>query len=194
MDKLFSSKSKSAQPVWTFTIDSSGETISCSGRPVFQFTTQKSEPHLTISRLPPPGPWSPAPIPVGTCTVHKFPSSKVDVTLHGHEFLLKRDFLKSDNHHFDYPPLGHFKWKPDAWGGSKLELFDNERRLLARYNKKVSLKGQGQQIEVLVQGDERFVEMVVVTAMAMRHYIEVENKDIKKVTKILDGVGEVMGG
>jgi hypothetical protein len=50
------------------------------------------------------------------------------------------------------------------------------------------LKGQGQQIEVFVQGDERFVEMVVVTALAMRHYIEVENKDIKKVTDILDVV------
>jgi hypothetical protein len=187
MDKLFS-KSKSPQPVYTFTLDSSGETVSCSGKPVFHLTTQKSKPHLTISRLPPPGPWSPAPTPIGTCTVHKFPSSKVDISLHGHEFLLKRDLLKSDNHHFDYPPLGHFKWKPDAWGGSKLELFDNERRLLARYHKKLSLKGQGQQIEVFVQGDERFVEMVVVTALAMRHYIEVENKDIKKVTDILDVV------
>jgi hypothetical protein len=68
-------------------------------------------------------------------------------------------------------------------------LFDNERRLLARYNKKLSLKGQGQQIEVLFQGDERFVEMVIVTALAMRYYTEVENKDIKVATDILDAVG-----
>lgn len=102
----------------------------------------------------------------------------MDVSLHGYEFPLKRDLLKSDNHHFDYPPLGHFKWKPDAWGGSKL----------ATYHKKLSLTGQGQQIEVLVQGDERFVEMVVVTALAMRHYIAVENKDIKMVTDVLEAV------
>lgn len=114
----------------------------------------------------------------------------MDVSLHGYEFLLKRDFLKSDNHHFDYPPLGHFKWKPDEWGGSKLELFDSERRLLARYHKKgLSFTGRGQQIEVFVAGDEQFVEMVIVTALAMRHYIEVENKDIKTVTKVFDIVG-----
>lgn len=102
--------------------------------------------------------------------------------------MLKRDLLKSDNHHFDYPPLGHFKWKPDAWGGSKLELFDSGRRLLARYDKKLSLTGKGEQIEVFVPGDERFVEMVIVTALAMRHYIEVENQDIQKVTDILEAV------
>jgi hypothetical protein len=31
--------------------------------------------------------------------------------------------------------------------------------------------------------------MVIVTALAMRYYIEVENKDIKVVTDILDVVG-----
>ncbi|EAW10828.1 uncharacterized protein ACLA_053020 [Aspergillus clavatus NRRL 1] len=188
MDKLFSS-SKTTSPVYTFTIDNKGQTVNCRDvnqtiLSIFSFHIQKSKPHLIISRVPPPG-WNATPFVIATCTLHRSPSSKIDVSIRGREFQLKRDLLKGDNHHFDYPPLGHFKWKPDAWGGSKLELYDSSRQLLAKYKEKTSLLKSSQQLEVFVRGDEMLLDMILVTALVMRHYMQVENKQIDTVMDVL---------
>lgn len=186
---------RTPQPVCRLTLDETGETLFCpepSGQslPAFRVKIQKSQPHLTISRIPPREPWQSTSFPIGTSSLHPSPSSKIDVSLHGHEFLLKRDLLKSDNHHFEYPPLGHFKWKPDPWGGSTLELFDSARRLIAKY-RKGSLRSD--QIELYVRADEQLMDLAVVTGLAMRLLIMRENKDIDLVFRTLDTMGSLGG-
>lgn len=187
---------KTPQPVCTLHLDGTGETVSFQGTrgqnlPVFKVNIQKSEPHLTVSRIPPPGPWASMPFIIGTSSLHPSPSSKIDVSLCGHGFLLKRDIIRSDNHHFEYPSLGHFKWKPDPWGGSSLELFNSARQLIAKYKKGSSRSGQ---IDLYVETDEGLTDLVVVTGLAMRLLLMRENKEIDFVFKTLDKVGGLVGG
>ncbi|KAL5356147.1 hypothetical protein BJX96DRAFT_162230 [Aspergillus floccosus] len=170
---------RNPQPVCTLVFDNTGQNlcrVDPGGHqiPIFKVHFQKKEPHLIISRLPPPGTWSTAPLTVGTSRLHRSPSSKIDVSLHGHEILLKRDLLKSDNHHFDFPSLGHFKWKPDGWGGSSLKLYDNEQRLIAKCKGKTPQRGQ---IEIFVQGGDQLVDLVAVTGLAMQLFTMRENKE-----------------
>lgn len=185
-----------SQPVCTLTLDGAGQTVTCPGPsgqkiPVFNVNIQKSQPHLTVSRIPPQGQWASDAFTIGSCSLHKSPSSKIEVSLHGHEFMLKRDIIKSDNHHFEYPSLGHFKWKPDPWGGSSLELFDSSRELIAKVKKGSSRSGQ---IDLYVGVDEQLTDLVVVTGLAMRMLMMREDHEIEFVFKTLDKVGSLMGG
>lgn len=187
---------RTPQPVCTLTLDETGETLSCPGPsgqsvPLFKVNIQKSQPHLTISRMTTPGPWQSTPFTIGSSSLHRSPSSKIDVSLHGQEFLLKRDLIKSDNHHFEYPSLGQFKWKPDPWGGSTLELFNGARQLIAKYKKGPSRSGQ---IDLYVRADERLMDLVVVTGLAMRLLVMRENREIDFVFNTLDKMGSLVGG
>lgn len=187
---------RNPQPVCTLAFDNTGQNLCRVDRsghhiPIFRVHFQKNEPHLIVSRLPSPGTWSTAPSPVGTSRLHKSPSSKIDVSVHGHEFLLKRDLLKSDNHHFDFPSLGHFKWKPDGWGGSSLKMYDNGQRLIAKCKGKTPQSGQ---IEIFVQGSEQLLDLVAVTGLAMQLFTMRENKEDDMFFDALDKVGSVLGG
>ncbi|RJE20923.1 hypothetical protein PHISCL_06745 [Aspergillus sclerotialis] len=185
--------SRSPQPYLTLAFDTTGEVLfgaAPGGQnvPVFKVQIQKDEPHLIICRLPPPGAWTANPSTLGTIRLHRSPSSKIDVSLHGHEFMLKRDLLKSDNHHFEFPSLGRFKWKPDPWGGHSLKLYDDAQRLIAKYKGKSFKKSQ---IELFVQASEQLVDLVTVTGLGMQLFTMRENEEDDIFFDILD---TVMGG
>lgn len=94
----------------------------------------------------------------------------------------------SSSHNFDWGPYGNLQWK-QSFGGSDLQLFDSSGRLIAT----TKTKSKSSRIEVLVPGDEPFVDMVVTTAIAKIKQSQKGVKDASTGADVVDVVSAIVG-
>jgi hypothetical protein len=93
-------------------------------------------------------------------------SFKIDIELHGQHSQLKRGGKWRNKHVFEWPPIGTLHWK-ERERGKELQLVDEDGRTLVRcVSDKAFFFEQAGRIEILVPGDDSFVDMCVVTSLA----------------------------
>lgn len=92
---------------------------------------------------------------------------------------MKPNPISGTGNRFEYPAFGRFKWSGDNIVGSSIVLYDEAGTKLAKYKPMKSL-------EILVNSNEEFIDMVVVSALAAAG----SRKQDKKVGEgIAEGVG-----
>jgi hypothetical protein len=101
---------------------------------------------------------------MGAIRLHSL-SSKMDITVQGHNTVMERDrWGSSGGYRFFWPPVGQLVWDTN---GSEMFLSDESGRTVARFVFSPGcIDNRSARIEVLVPGDEIFVDLVVVTAIA----------------------------
>ncbi|ETN40401.1 uncharacterized protein HMPREF1541_04678 [Cyphellophora europaea CBS 101466] len=177
MPKNYGSKSLAFR---TFTFDKKGEVLFThdkGGRRMPAYAVSKSrfsKPHVRVARIAGSS-WHPQTFDIGSIAFHSL-SSKMDINLHGHSMQMRRDALSfSGRHNFDWPPVGNLEWKEKKLG-NELHLLDSGDRVLARCKSKWSKIGEKSgTIEILVPGDDYFIDMVVVTGLAKWKYQKKEH-------------------
>lgn len=70
-------------------------------------------------------------------------------------------------------PVGKLTWKSDGMGYSKL-LVDESKKTLAKYSLKDDMK-----LDFFVTGDERFIDLVIATSVALWVRTARESSDMK---------------
>lgn len=158
-----------------------------SGHVIPAYEVQKSrtsKSQIQIARLGGTHGWGPRRFDIGAIKLHTY-SSKVDVSLHGAYTTMRLNSTLSSSHNFDWAPYGHLQWKQN-FTGSEMQLYDDSGRLLAT----ARIKSKACNIEVLVPGDEFFVDMIVSTAVAK---IRQSRKEIKDASTGSDIVSAIVG-
>lgn len=145
------------------------------GFPVFSITSSSmSKPHMTIT------PANNLHHIVATVSLHSL-SSKIDITIHGRPLQLYRGDHFSTGHSFHHPTAGELKWKESGFLGTGLTLVDASGRELCRYKKR---KG----FDVLVQVDHAFMDMILVTGLAMAKYKKLENESGEAAGEVVSAI------
>ena len=155
----------------SFTFDPDGAVLfthDLTGRRQPAYTVQKpkfSRHHASVSRIAGQS-WNPHTTEIGSFKIHSL-SSKIDLDLHGHTSQIRRGGKwHITRHTFEWPPLGTLEWREEQ-SGRGLHLIDEGGRTLARCLSKCTSTGeQTGKIEILVPGDDKFVDMCVVTSLA----------------------------
>ncbi|PGH35635.1 hypothetical protein GX50_01483 [[Emmonsia] crescens] len=125
---------------------------------------------------------------VGSATFHTF-SSKIDINLStNHVITMKRPDPFSTTRRFEsLTPLGTLEWKSDGGAlgslvSSNLKLVDASGRTVARYEKHSSLLSkQSDAITLLVPELDGFLDIVIITCMAMIEYRRVEDDEVEEI-------------
>ncbi|KAF2802324.1 uncharacterized protein BDZ99DRAFT_349450, partial [Mytilinidion resinicola] len=103
---------------------------------------------------------------IGNANFHSL-TSTTDLNLRGEPIRMKMSQLSGD-FNLEHYPFGKLKWKVSKMTGSGFELCTGSGSKLARL-KSAGIPGLGEKrLEVLVACDERFVELVVLSAMAAK--------------------------
>ncbi|KAH8803621.1 hypothetical protein F5884DRAFT_904119 [Xylogone sp. PMI_703] len=193
--------SDNPQPVYTFVFDDEAEvlfSLATNGQriPLHKIkSSKKSKPNLTVARIPQNAASNLMPAIIATSTSRSWSlSGSIDISLHGRNIKMKKDPMStSQTYSFSYPPLGNFKWKSDMWLGSSFKLFDAAGQLLARHKSNSSWKGKSEQtIELYVIGQDEFIDMVVVTALAVAKRQEKDTEEVEEVVDAVDIMHSVM--
>ncbi|KAF7543638.1 hypothetical protein G7Z17_g10581 [Cylindrodendrum hubeiense] len=104
--------------------------------------------------------------PVGYATFHTF-SSTIDMSLGGHHIPLKESTFAT-KHSFQVPNMGRFQWKYSLLSGSH-QLYDASGQKIAKLSSvTLSLRGE-RKLELMVQCNGFFMDLVVMSAMATEH-------------------------
>ncbi|KAF2494367.1 hypothetical protein BU16DRAFT_562027 [Lophium mytilinum] len=105
---------------------------------------------------------------IGNANFHSFPST-TDLNLRGEPIPMKMNQL-SGNLSLEHYPFGklRWKWKLDRYTGTGLELTTASGSKLAQLKSAGIHRLREKRLEVLVVCDERFVELVVLSAMAAK--------------------------
>lgn len=82
--------------------------------------------------------------------------------------------------------MGNFKWKADESGSSTLAMQDGAGKTVAKYKSKGML-GAEKQLQIMVQCDDFFVEMALVTALVMKQSASEQNEAAIEVVSALAG-------
>ncbi|KAH8684125.1 hypothetical protein BGZ61DRAFT_455659 [Ilyonectria robusta] len=141
-----------------------------SAPPLYSVRVTSKKPNVTLSR----GYMSPENI-IGYATVHAF-SSTNELSLRGQPMSMKQSMF-GDKYSFTVPHMGNFKWKPSMFSGSH-ELYDGSGQKLAKLGSG-GLFSSEKKLELMVPGDDFFMDLVVLTAIAA-----------KEITKLGEKVGE----
>lgn len=150
------------------------ENSSGSPKPAYVFNNAGgvSQSQIQVSRLSANHGWRPQrPLDIGLLHLHTH-LSKVDLYLHGGSTTMRLNSTRSSSHKFGWAPYGSLQWKQN-FSGSEMRLIDGFGRLVA----KVRRSQRSASIEIFVPGDECFVDMVVVTAVAKMRQQRKETKD-----------------
>lgn len=134
---------------------------------------------------------------IGSVIYHSM-SSKIDVSVHGESFQMKRRDILSCGHSFKTTPLPfEMQWKEEDIVSSNLKLVDQEKRVIARYRKSSKLHNmfsrsnnnkRASELQIMIPLDDRMLDAVVITGLAAAEYRRRSDQEISKV------VGEVVGG
>lgn len=153
----------------SFTFDTDGDVLfthDITGRRTPAYEVQKSAlSRHKVSRISGDN-WNPQVAEIGGFKVHTI-SSRIDVELHGHSSQIRRGTKwRPSKHTLEWPPLGNLEWK-EMQSGKELYLLDEAGRTLARCVSKLADVGEHMgSLEILVPGDDKFVDMCVVTSLA----------------------------
>jgi hypothetical protein len=153
----------------SFTFDAEGTVlftrdITGKRRPAYSIQQRRLSNQTEVSRISGPN-WNPTIGKVGCFRLHNT-SSRIDIDLHGHAFQIRRQGRWRPKQVIEWPPLGVLEWKEKA-RGQELHMIDDTGRTLARCVANSGLVGERTgQIDILVPGDDRFVDMCVVTSLA----------------------------
>lgn len=88
-----------------------------------------------------------------------------------------------------YTPNGELKWKYSK-GGSAVELWDQRKVKLARYEFKSSSTGGQPKLEIFVQGDDAFIDLILMSGVA----VLVQKKKEMSEAKIAGEVASAVAG
>lgn len=134
--------------------------------------SKTSKPHITL--------WKNN-IEVYTARLHSF-SSKIDVFTHGQPMTLSESNL-SGNITIHHPQQGDLKWKISQLSGTSAELIDPRGMKLAAI-KSNHMPGMGEKkIELMVQFDPMFLDMVLGSAMTV----------MMQMKALSEAMGEIAG-
>lgn len=153
----------------TFTFDERGEVLcthDITGRrqPAYSIEKRKYSNRARVARISGEN-WNPRVRDIGWFRVHTL-SSKIDIELHGHASQIQRGGKWRSKYAFEWPSLVDLQWM-ERPSGKSLHLIDEEGRTLARCISKQAYGGEQMgKIEILVPGDDEFVDMCVVTSLA----------------------------
>lgn len=149
--------------------------------PMFTVQSSKhSKPNVEVFRLLANGVQQ----PFSTATFSSM-SGSITLSVKGHEVKLKDSM--GDGPSFD-GPHGKLKWKYSSMGG-KIILQDEAKNKLARYQYKDVPK-----LEIFVQGDEFFVDLVVASGVAITVKKGKDASDAKGVATAFKVIGALAGG
>jgi hypothetical protein len=163
-------------------LSSSSSTIyGANNQPMFHVKTSKhSKPNVVITRTNPSG--HPELQPFATGAFSSL-SGSINMTIQNQiELKISYDMNSmSGARKFVHPQYGNLKWGYDSMGSAQ-ELKDAQGQVLA----KVRNDGlSSPKLEILVNGGDAFVEMVVVTGVTC---LKAEEKEVKDVLKVLGKV------
>ena len=160
----------------SFTFDKDGEMLFERDRrgrniPAYAIETPKlSKPLARIARIEGSS-WDPRFTSIGTISrSSKSIAAKTGTSPYGRKIQIKKDAtIIREGQVFRYPPFGDLEWKEDARSGAIQQLWDDTGRVLAmlRWRRHPTGHETGR-IEVLVPGDEAFVDLVVLTGLAIQ--------------------------
>jgi hypothetical protein len=155
----------------TFIFNTEGDEIAAvdvSGRYIPRYAVKRSRlsgRDIAVTRLS--SGLGPSAGQIGAIRIHSL-SSKMDITVQGHNTVMDRDrWSSSGAYHVFWPPVGQLVWDTNGAYGSEMFLSDESGRTLARFvPSQGSNDNRSARIEILVPGDEMFVDLVIVTAIA----------------------------
>ena len=136
------------------TTESQIKAFNANGFEVARFMISGSRKEWSLSRLTTP---NTPPVPIATATYGSM-SGKTKIQVHGMELKLREELetiLET--------PMGNMKWKPDSsFSSRQMTLKDENKVVVAKATTKDELR-----CEVLVQGDERFLDYMLAGYVAL---------------------------
>lgn len=124
-------------------------------------------------------------VALGDASFHYFTSTS-DLRVRGQSIRLKKSELTGDLS-MTCPPMGKLKWKVKKLTGSLMVLCGSNGDRLAEFKPTGKFGfGDDMLLDILVPGDEFFVELVVLSAMAARALSRAENE---AAVGVMDGLG-----
>lgn len=129
---------------------------------------------------------------VGTIRFHTL-SSKIDINLHGTSFTMARkDVLGMGGHYFSNMAFGSdVQWKETSTFGSDMQMLDSQKRLIAKYSKKLKLSPAQTGFSSLIGAEKSasgleifmpihdlvLLDLIVLTGLASGEYRRQSNED-----------------
>lgn len=155
-------------------------------RPVFAIEESKSKPNLRIARILPNGDHQ----PLGSATWSSLKPGTTIMLRDQTEFKIKTDWeSESGSKKFSTPNWGPLEWTMDD-DGEGYGLIDQRGLQLAKYLYVSDSLGGEPRLDVFVEGDDMFVEMVVISGVAI---MKKEEKQLKQVARVMGHVGDLSG-
>lgn len=132
----------------------------------------------------------PADDALGTVSLHSW-SSKIDVSIHGECFQMKRKDMLSSGHSFKHSaqPL-EMQWKEEDFISDNLKLVDENKRVIALYRKNSRMKKllssnsrnkSSSELHILVPLEDHLLDIVVLTGLAAAEQRRQSNESWDKV-------------
>ncbi|KAH8878826.1 hypothetical protein GQ53DRAFT_814288 [Thozetella sp. PMI_491] len=108
-------------------------------------------------------------------------NSSATASLRGQPMKLRQNCLSGD-YTIDFPPIPDLKWEVNQLTGHSMNLKDRAGTRLAHYDPGWSEKSK---LDIVVQCDERLVEAIVISAMALA---ELNKKSNEMASEVLQAV------
>ncbi|KAJ4123067.1 hypothetical protein NW768_010060 [Fusarium equiseti] len=147
--------------------------------PLYTISKRLTNPSFLVHRGPP----APENI-IATASMH-ISTSTVDMSVYNQPIVIKYSSM-SGSWSFD-THMGRFKWKPNQYTGSGFELHDGQGNKIAKYGSAGLMNFGEKQISVHVPGDEFFIVMVLLSAVASKELAGVIDEVVGEVTGALLG-------
>ncbi|CAF3578060.1 unnamed protein product [Fusarium graminearum] len=143
--------------------------------PLYTISKRLSNPNFILHR------GFPAPEnAVAVASMH-ISTSTVDLSVYNQPMVIKNSSM-TGSWSFD-THMGKFKWKVNQYTGTGFELYDRQGNKIAKYGNAGLMNFGEKQLSIYVPGDEFFIAMVLLSAVA--------SKELAKI--IEEVVGEVAG-
>jgi hypothetical protein len=141
------------------------------------------KPNISLSRIGPDG--IPRQPPLATANASTLSGNVTFSVRGGPEIKLKTDWMSSTGAKSMSTPMGEFKWKADEMGMG-YDLYDQNKMKLAKFVSMTDSMSGDPRVDVLVPGDEFFIEMIVISAIAI---MKSDEKQVKILMKVLGHAG-----
>ena len=153
--------------------------------PLFSMTpTSFPQSGIQVSRVVG---WNPAlqEAPISEVRFHSLSTTNVDMQLHGQHLKIKNDGFSS-TYTMDDPRAGKLKWKSSS---KALELTDSAGTMLAKYQRKGAIgRSDGKRLDILIPCDDLFLDLIVVSALAVGRKREKDSKDAEAAGEVVSAL------
>jgi hypothetical protein len=114
-------------------------------------------------------------------------SSKTDLTIRGQGIRMTLNQL-TGNFSLESPTAGNLKWNVGKIMGSSFTLKDNTALKLAHLRSSGFPASEERELEIFVNCDDRFLELVVVSGIAAKMFAKEANEVASEIIKAVAGV------